>query len=142
MAKVVFSVILLLVLTVYGAMFLTWNTQTVGLTALSFQGQYWVEDNIPVGYVALGGLLAGAVLMGLFVAGGYASQHSALSHAQTKVQRARKLIKQLRGRVEELEGQLASARAVREIARAAAAPPEPKPEPEPEPEAEDDDELI
>ena len=135
MAKVVFSVILLLVLTVYGAMFLTWNTQTVGLTALSFQGQYWVEDNIPVGYVALGGLLAGVVLMGLFVAGGYASQHSALSQAQTTLLRAKRRLKQLRGRVEELEGQLESARAVREIAKTQA-------EPAPAPADEDDDELI
>ena len=137
MVKVILSVILLLVLVAYGAMFLTWNQQTVGLTGWGLQGQYWVEDNIPVGYVTLGAMLAGAILMGLFVAGSYASQHSALGQAQNTVLRAKKRIKQLRGRVEELEGQLESARAVRELAPPPVAAAQPAPAPE-----DDDDEMI
>ncbi|NLO74270.1 MAG: DUF1049 domain-containing protein [candidate division WS1 bacterium] len=153
MAKTIFIVLVLLALVAYAAMFVTWNQGTVSLTGWAFGGQYWIEDNLPLGLVALGSVALGVLLAAVFLGGGYYSQRAAASRAQATVQRAKAKLNEFktmlmrqRERIQELEAQLESTRAMRQLAEqaasAAATQPEPEVEVTLEEEPAEDDELI
>jgi uncharacterized integral membrane protein len=153
MAKAIFVVIVLLALVAYAAMFVTWNQGTMSLTGWAFGGQYWIEDNLPLGLVVLAAVALGVLLAAVFLGGGYYSQHAAASRARATVQRAKAklnefktMIVRQRERIQELEAQLESARAMRQLAETTSAAPaeasKPEQAAEPEQELAEDDELI
>ncbi len=112
MVRAALLVLLVLVLIAYGGMFLLWNQQVVTVTGFVWGGQGWVED-LPVGFLVLGGVLIGALVMAGFVTGSWHSQRSRCRAAEAQVEVAKKKlaelvakVKEQRGRIQELEARL------------------------------------
>lgn len=127
MVRAALLVLLVLVLIAYGGMFLLWNQQTVTVTGFVWAGQGWVED-LPLGFLVLGAVLVGALIMAGFVIGSWQSQRSRCRAAEAQVGVAKKKlaelvakVKEQRARIQELEARL------REAEKAEAAAPEAAP---------------
>jgi uncharacterized integral membrane protein len=101
MVRAILTVLLVLIIIAYGAMFLSWNQQTVAVTGFSWAGQGWAED-APVGFLVLGGVLAGAILMAIFAVGAYQAQRSRAAAAEALVAQAKQKLGAAKSKVDEL----------------------------------------
>jgi hypothetical protein len=117
MGKAILTVFVVLLLAGYGFLFLSWNQQAVTVTGMALGGQYWIEDNVSVGYVALGAVGVGAVLMAILLGGSRGGargagggQSAALKEALATVERARVKVHTQRDRIVELKEELEAAR--------------------------------
>ena len=111
MAKVLFLAVILIALIGYGALFMSWNTDSLTITAFDLAGQVFVQDGT-VGQILLVAAGAGALLMALLLAGLASSQRLAYVRSQAKLEKARRKlevfldkIKEQRQRILELEDQ-------------------------------------
>jgi uncharacterized integral membrane protein len=140
MVRVIIAVLLLLLILGYAAMFLSWNLKPVTVTGCAWGAQGYVED-VPLGVLILGGLLAGAILMAVFAAGAYQSLRCRCAVAEAKVGVAKKKLEELVAKVKQQRDKLAQLEK-----KTAAALPEPPAEPAAPPvcpvETGEDDEEI
>jgi uncharacterized integral membrane protein len=115
MVRVIVTVLVLLIILGYAAMFLSWNQEAVTVTGCKWGAQGYVED-VPLGALILGGLLAGAILMAGFSLGAYQSQKSQCATAQAKVALAKKKLDELVAKVKQQREKIA------QLEKAGAAP--------------------
>lgn len=137
MVRVIVTVLAVLIIIAYGALFLSWNQQSVAVTGFSWAGQGWVQD-LPLGAVILGAVLLGAIVMAAFAFAAWQAQYSRSQAAQAKVALAKKKldelvakVKQQREKIAQLEQELS--------ARPAPAPTESAPPPRAEPGEDEED---
>ena len=101
MVRVIVTFLVVIVILAYAAMFLSWNQKPVEVTSFSWAGQGWVED-VPLGMLILGGILAGAALMAVFAAGAYQTQRARAAAAEAMVAQAKQKLGVAKGKVDEL----------------------------------------
>ncbi len=114
MVRVIVTVLAVLIIIAYGALFLSWNQQSVAVTGFSWAGQGWVQD-LPLGAVILGAVLVGAIVMAAFAFAAWQAQYSRSQAAQAKVALAKKKldelvakVKQQREKIAQLEQELSA----------------------------------
>lgn len=114
MLKVTLTMVVVLALLVYGALFLLWNNAPQDITTWQLMGVKY-SQSLPVGALAFAGLVVGALLMAVGCWSAWASQRAVASKAMAQVKRAKEklqaqldVINELRARVEQLDGELAS----------------------------------
>lgn len=114
MVRVIVTVLAVLIIIAYGALFLSWNQQLVAVTGFSWAGQGWVQD-LPLGAVILGAVLVGAVVMAAFAFAAWQAQYSRSQAAEAKVALAKKKldelvakVKQQREKIAQLEQELST----------------------------------
>jgi uncharacterized integral membrane protein len=106
MARVIVTVLVLIIVLTYAAMFLSWNLKPVTVTGFSWGMQGYVED-VPLGALILGGLLAGAILMAGFAANAYQAQRCRSAVAEAKVALAKKKLDELVAKVKQQREKIA-----------------------------------
>jgi alkylation response protein AidB-like acyl-CoA dehydrogenase len=106
---------------------------------VALSGQNWIEDKVPVGYVALGAVGVGAVLIAILLGGSYGGQRASSHEAEAKVERARVKLNELVAKIKAQRARIAELEAELEAARARQAP---APSPDAEPPDEGDEEFI
>ncbi len=127
MVRVIVTVLLVLVVLAYAALFLSWNQAPVEVTGLVWAGQGWVED-VPLGMLILGGVLAGAALMALFAAGAYQTQRGRTRAAEAKVALAKRKLDELVGKVKQQRERIAQLEQERATESSPATPEESPPD--------------
>jgi uncharacterized integral membrane protein len=138
MVRVIVTVLVVLIIIAYGAMFLSWNQQAVPVTGFAWSGQGWVED-VPLGMVILGGVLVGALIMAAFAFSAWQAQYSRGKAAQAKVALAKKKLDELVAKIKQQREKIAQ---LEQELRAQKPPPEGAGEPEkPEAMGEDEEEI-
>ncbi len=101
MVRVIITVLVLLLVLAYAALFLSWNLTPVTVIGVSWGGQDWVED-VPLGVLILGGVLAGAILMAAFSLGAYHAQRVRAADAEALVAQAKQKLGMAKEKVDEL----------------------------------------
>lgn len=110
MASAILKVLVVLLVIVYCALFLTWNSQYVTVAGLDWFGDRYVQD-VPAGYLPLIGAIAGVLFMAIVAWGEWARQKSQadravaqVAKAKAKLQELADLIKQQRQEIARLRG--------------------------------------
>ncbi len=133
MAKAILVVLLVLIVIAYGALFISWNLETVTVTGfVDWQGTRWVE-NVPLGFLILGAVLLGAIIMAIWIAGSWGAQGAARKRAEAKVATARQKLEELVAKIKQQRRQIAELEAKLPLATPAEGEPA---------ESSEDDELI
>ena len=101
MVRVIITVVVLLLILAYAALFLSWNLKPVSVTGFSWGTQGWVED-IPLGVLILGGMLAGVILMAAFSLGAYQAQRGRAANAEALVAQAKQKLGAAKEKLDEL----------------------------------------
>ncbi len=110
MANAILKVLVVLLVIVYCALFITWNSQSVTVAGLDWFGDRYVQE-VPAGYLPLIGAVADALFMAIVAWGEWARQKSQadravaqVAKAKTKLQELAELIKQQRQEIAQLRG--------------------------------------
>ena len=110
MGGAIAKVLIVMVLVVYCAGFIAWNSQTTTVVGWDLMGYRYVQD-MPLAYLALEGALLGAVLMAIAAWGEWARQKrranvaaAQVAKANNKLQELAAMIKQQRAQIAELGG--------------------------------------
>ncbi len=117
MAKVIITVLLLVVLALYGAMFITWNMQTI--TVMGFVSPLSPDQGysavMPQAFLAIGGVIVGVAIMAIAAWSTWAAQKGTARSAQAQVAVAKRklqertdMVRELRSEVEKLKNELAA----------------------------------
>ncbi len=115
MAKVIITVLLVVVLALYGAMFITWNMQNI--TVVGFVSPLSPDQGysavMPQAFLAIGGLVVGVVIMAVAAWSTWTAQNSAKRTAQSQVAVAKQklqertdMVRALRQEVKKLKDEL------------------------------------
>ncbi len=110
MANAILKVLVVLLVIVYCALFITWNSQLVTVAGLDWFGDRYVQD-MPAGYLPLIGAVAGALFMAIMASAAWGAQKgqadravAQVAKAKTKLQELADLIKQQRQEIAQLRG--------------------------------------
>ena len=106
MGRVIILVVVVLLVIAYAGMFMSWNMATVPVTGFAWGGQGLVED-APLGFLILGGVLVGAIIMAAFTFGAYQAQRSRCAHAEHRVAMAKKKLDELVAKIKEQREKIA-----------------------------------
>jgi hypothetical protein len=116
MAKVVLTTVVVLALSCYGALFLSWNQTPQDIVTLQVGGTRFSQP-LPIGALVFIGLVVGMIVMAVASWSAWAGQRGVAQKAAAQVKKAREklqaqldLINELRARTAELEAELANAR--------------------------------
>ena len=118
MLRAVVTVLVLLVVCAYLALFLSWNSDPQPITTLQLGSKY--VQQMPVGLLFIAGLLVGAVAMALALWGPWNALRTSEAQQKTLVQRAKSRLKsqgetiaELTEKLDELASQIEAAEPVR-----------------------------
>ena len=110
MASAILKVLVIVLVIVYCALFITWNSQLVTVAGLDWFGDRYVQD-VPAGYLPLIGAGIGAVVMAIMASAAWGAQKSQADRAVARVAKAKAklqelavLIKQQRQEIAQLRG--------------------------------------
>ena len=112
MASAILKVLVIVLVIVYCALFITWNSQLVTVAGLDWLGDRYVQE-LPAGYLPLIGAVAGALFMAIMAWGEWARQKNQadrvvaqVAKAKTKLQELADIIKQQRQEIAQLRAKL------------------------------------
>ena len=124
MAKVIITVLLIVVLALYGAMFITWNTQTI--TVVGFVSPLSPDQGystvMPQAFLAIGGVIVGIVIMAIAAWSTWAAQKDTARTAQAQVAAAKKKLQERTDMVRELRGEVKKLKNEQKAAKNSAPP--------------------
>ncbi len=118
MGQAIVTVLVLIIVVIYAVLFAFWNQEVVDVVTLQIPGQAFVQS-MPLAFLPLVGLVAGAVVMAVSLWGPWASAKRALASVQAELsavkqqsnERAKKVnrlieqVKQLKADLAETSGQ-------------------------------------
>ena len=117
MFKVILKAIVGLFFLLYAALFLSWYLCPQEIGGWDFMGVKY-SQTLPVGMLALAGLILGGIIMAISAWSAWAAQKAVANKAVATVKKAKvklqaqlETIQELRGKVERLEGELMSMQA-------------------------------
>ncbi len=124
MAKVIITVLLIVVLALYGAMFITWNMQTI--TVVGFVSPLAADQGystmMPQAFLAIGGVIVGIVIMAIAAWSTWAAQTDAARTAQAQVAAAKKKLQERTDMVRELRSEVKKLKNEQKAANNSASP--------------------
>lgn len=114
MGKVILIVLLVVLLAGYAAMFITWNMTEIDVVGLVYGGS-GQGVRMPIGFLALGGVVIGVLVMGFAAWSAWAGQagkargaSARLGVAKQKLEERTQMVRDLRDEVADLKEQLAA----------------------------------
>ncbi len=112
MGKTIVTVLLIVIVVVYGAMFINWNMETIRVVGCICRENAFFTD-MPKAYLAMGGVVAGVLVMGIAAWSAWAAQRRLVREAEAKVAAAAEklrertdMVRDLRDEVDRLKREL------------------------------------
>ena len=122
MGKVILIVLLVVLFAGYAAMFITWNMTEIDVVGLVYGGT-GQGVRMPIGFLALGGVVIGVLVMGFAAWSAWAGQagkargaSARLGVAKQKLEERTQMVRDLRDEVADLKEQLAADEAASRVA--------------------------